>query len=225
MAEFYIVRHGQASFGADNYDKLSELGHQQSIWLGEYFARRNMTFGQLWLGEMVRHQETAGGICQGLNTDISSVTHTGLNEFDFQNIAAAYLTQNPNDVVQKGATPAEFYRLLKKAMGAWSTEQLDPSMLNETWGEFRQRVLDVLNAMRQQNHKDPILLVSSGGAISMLMSIVLELEAKHVIELNMQVRNASYSQFFYNRDSVRLSSFNNVPHLDIPERVGAVTFS
>ena len=121
--------------------------------------------------------------------------------------------------------PAEFYRLLKKAMGAWSSEQLEPSMLNETWTEFRQRVLDVLNAMRQQNHKKPILLVSSGGAISMLMSLVLELEAKHVIELNMQVRNASYSQFFFNRDTVRLSSFNNVPHLDIPERVGAVTFS
>ena len=110
-------------------------------------------------------------------------------------------------------------------MGAWSSEQLEPSMLNETWTEFRQRVLDVLNAMRQQNHKKPILLVSSGGAISMLMSLVLELEAKHVIELNMQVRNASYSQFFFNRDTVRLSSFNNVPHLDIPERVGAVTFS
>ncbi|GAC12107.1 histidine phosphatase family protein [Paraglaciecola chathamensis] len=225
MSEFYIVRHGQASFGAENYDKLSELGHQQSVWLGEYFAQRNMTFGQLWLGQMVRHQETAAGICEGLNTDISSVTHTGLNEFDFQNIAAAYLAQHPNDVVQKGAPPAEFYRLLKKAMGAWSSEQLEPSMLNETWTEFRQRVLDVLNAMRQQNHKKPILLVSSGGAISMLMSLVLELEAKHVIELNMQVRNASYSQFFFNRDTVRLSSFNNVPHLDIPERVGAVTFS
>ena len=110
-------------------------------------------------------------------------------------------------------------------MGAWSNEQLDPSMLNETWGEFRQRVFAVLSAMRKESHDKPILLVSSGGAISMLMSIVLELDAKHVIELNMQVRNASYSHFFFNRDTVRLSSFNNVPHLDVPERVGAITFS
>ena len=175
--------------------------------------------------QYLRHQETAAGICKGLNTDIASTTHTGLNEFDFQNIAAAYLAKHPNDAVQKGAPPAEFYRLLKKAMGAWSAEQLDPSMLNETWGQFRQRVFDVLDVLGQKSHDKPVLLVSSGGAISMLMSIVLELEAKHVIELNMQVRNASYSHFFFNRDTVRLSSFNNVPHLDIPERVGAVTFS
>ena len=225
MSEFYIVRHGQASFGADNYDKLSPLGHQQSDWLGEYLAERNLEFSQLWLGEMVRHQETASGILLGLNTDLETVTHSGLNEFDFQNIATAYLTDHPKDAVQKGAPPAEFYRLLKKAMGAWSNEQLDPSMLKETWGEFRQRVFAVLSAMRKDTHDKPILLVSSGGAISMLMSIVLELDAKHVIELNMQVRNASYSHFFFNRDTVRLSSFNNVPHLDIPERVGAVTFS
>ena len=86
MSEFYIVRHGQASFGADNYDKLSPLGHQQSDWLGEYFAARNLEFSQLWLGEMVRHKETASGICRGLNTQLETVTHTGLNEFDFQNI-------------------------------------------------------------------------------------------------------------------------------------------
>ena len=225
MSEFYIVRHGQASFGADNYDKLSPLGHQQSDWLGEYFAARNLEFSQLWLGEMVRHKETASGICRGLNTQLETVTHTGLNEFDFQNIAAAYLAEHPNDAVQKGAPAADFYRLLKKAMGAWSNEQLDPSMLNETWGEFRQRVFAVLSAMRKESHDKPILLVSSGGAISMLMSIVLELDAKHVIELNMQVRNASYSHFFFNRDTVRLSSFNNVPHLDVPERIGAITFS
>ena len=38
MPEFFLVRHGQASFGADNYDKLSALGHRQARWLGGYFA-------------------------------------------------------------------------------------------------------------------------------------------------------------------------------------------
>ena len=35
----YLVRHGQASFGADDYDQLSDLGHKQSVRLGEYFAQ------------------------------------------------------------------------------------------------------------------------------------------------------------------------------------------
>ena len=37
MGTLYLVRHGQASFGADDYDNLSPLGHQQSQRLGVYF--------------------------------------------------------------------------------------------------------------------------------------------------------------------------------------------
>ena len=44
MAELVLVRHGQASFGAADYDKLSDLGWRQSRWLGEYFAERGITF-------------------------------------------------------------------------------------------------------------------------------------------------------------------------------------
>ncbi len=52
MSEFYLVRHGQASFGAKNYDKLSELGHQQARWLGEYLTARDITFSQAFMGDM-----------------------------------------------------------------------------------------------------------------------------------------------------------------------------
>ena len=34
MGTLYLVRHGQASFGADDYDQLSPLGHQQALRLG-----------------------------------------------------------------------------------------------------------------------------------------------------------------------------------------------
>jgi broad specificity phosphatase PhoE len=39
MGTLYLVRHGQASFGADDYDQLSPLGQQQTVRLGEYFIR------------------------------------------------------------------------------------------------------------------------------------------------------------------------------------------
>lgn len=225
MAEFYLVRHGQASFGARNYDKLSPMGIQQSVWLGEYFARRNISFDSLWRGEMLRHQETAQGICSALSSPPEHQIHSGLNEFDFQNIANAYLEIHPDERVAKDAPPAAFYRLLKKAMGAWSIQALPEQALRETWPQFRSRVEEVLKAICAQNSQQPTLLVSSGGAMSMLISLVLGLKANQVIELNMQIKNAGFSHFFYNRDQVRLGSFNNVPHLDMPERVGAVTFS
>jgi broad specificity phosphatase PhoE len=42
MGTLYLVRHGQASFGADDYDQLSELGRRQSVRLGEYLARQGL---------------------------------------------------------------------------------------------------------------------------------------------------------------------------------------
>ena len=58
MAELVLVRHGQASFGADDYDRLSELGWQQSRWLGEYFRERGAAFDLILRGSLRRHAET-----------------------------------------------------------------------------------------------------------------------------------------------------------------------
>ena len=44
MQKITFVRHGQASYGSDNYDKLSELGHKQTRLLGEYFKKINYQF-------------------------------------------------------------------------------------------------------------------------------------------------------------------------------------
>ena len=65
MTDIYLVRHGQASFGKANYDKLSELGGQQAIWLGDYFKHRNVEFDAVFSGDMVRHHETKEGIASG----------------------------------------------------------------------------------------------------------------------------------------------------------------
>lgn len=225
MSEFYLVRHGQASFGAKNYDKLSELGHQQARWLGEYFEARNIDFAQAFMGDMVRHQETAQGILQGLSGSPTITIDTGLNEFNFKNIGDCYLAANPKSSLPNNPKPADFYRLLKLAMLAWSEDALPKSALEESWADFKARVKIALEAVCSVNSDKPTLIVSSGGAISMLISLVLELEAKQVIELNMQIRNTSISHFYFNQDTIRLSSFNNIPHLDSLDRLDSITFS
>lgn len=225
MSEFYLVRHGQASFGAKNYDKLSELGHQQSRWLGEYFTARNISFSQAFMGDMIRHKETTQGISDGLSQPPVVTIDTGFNEFNFQNIGSSYLSLNPQSRLPDNPKPADFYRLLKLAMYAWSEDLLPKSTLEESWLDFKNRVQGALHSVCQQQSDKPILIVSSGGAISMLMSLVLGLDAKQVIELNMQVRNTSISHFYFNKSSTRLASFNNVPHLDTPDRLDSITFS
>ena len=62
MAQFHLIRHGQASFGAANYDKLSQLGHQQARWLGEYYRARGETFDALVTGDLVRHATFGDGV-------------------------------------------------------------------------------------------------------------------------------------------------------------------
>ena len=71
MSEVYFVRHGQASFGSDNYDQLSPKGHQQARMLGEYFATQQLQFDHILTGDMVRHRETAEGICAGMGIEAS----------------------------------------------------------------------------------------------------------------------------------------------------------
>ena len=110
-------------------------------------------------------------------------------------------------------------------MHAWSEDLLPRNTLEESWGDFKIRVQRALHLACDQNSDKPILIVSSGGAISMIMSLVLGLDAKQVIELNMQVRNTSISHFYFNKSNTRLSSFNNIPHLDSPDRLDSITFS
>lgn len=225
MSEFYLVRHGQASFGAQNYDKLSELGIQQSVWLGEYFRERNIRFDRVLTGTLVRHRETADGICSALPGKVHIDTMPALNEFDFECLAKVYLQLNPDAKPAENAPRAEFYRLLKKAMLEWPAGNLPEAELSETWQQFEQRVSQALDQIKSNFHNDRVLIVSSGGAIAMLLRVVLGFASEHVINLNLQIKNTSFSHFYFNPKQVRLSNFNNVPHLDLVDRKDAVTFS
>lgn len=225
MSEFYLVRHGQASFGAANYDKLSDLGIQQSVWLGEYFAERDIKFSKLLSGTLTRHKETAAGICQSLDYSLNCESYDWFNEFDFETVVRAYLSVNPQYRPPENAPRSEFYRLLKRAMLEWSEDRLPEELLAESWGQFKQRLVIAVRHIQHECADQKVLVVSSGGAISMLMSLVLGYDAENVINLNLQIKNASFSHFYFNHKNVRLSSFNNVPHLDHLQRAGAITFS
>lgn len=225
MTQFYLVRHGQASFGTDNYDKLSELGWQQAKWLGEYFAQRDILFDATVHGDLVRHVETAEGIHQGAGCKVNTLIDKGLNEFDFESLVKAYLTKFPEDRPAKDAPRIVFYGLLKKAMISWYKDELDTEFLPETWQQFNHRVSQALQRICERYHGQNVLIVSSGGAIAMLMSIVLGFDANNVVNLNLQIKNTSFSHFYFNSATVRLSSFNNISHLDMPQRQQAITYS
>nr|WP_250636970.1 phosphoglycerate mutase family protein [Alteromonas stellipolaris] len=114
MTDIYLVRHGQASFGAANYDKLSDLGAQQSKWLGHYFKQRDITFDSVFMGDMVRHRETAEGIAKGAGSLPQANINSELNEFNFQAVATAFLTRYPDQKVPKVRLALNIIACLKK---------------------------------------------------------------------------------------------------------------
>ena len=59
MSTLYLVRHGQASFGTDNYDQLSATGREQVQVLGNYFASLGERIDTIYSGALMRQRETA----------------------------------------------------------------------------------------------------------------------------------------------------------------------
>lgn len=230
MSELYLVRHGQASFGSDNYDQLSELGFQQSRLLGQYFGKRKLCFDHLLAGDLQRHQQTLDGICEGMEyeTPVPYQIHPGLNEYRFESLVRAYMAQFPDDALVQNlavqpTNKKAYYRLLRRVLTAWSEDRLVD--IPETWLDFEQRILDarrMLHNLAESGNR--LLVVSSGGAISLFVGTVLALSPTKVFELNLQMRNTGMSHFYFNRDMMNLSSFNAVPHLDHPGQANLVTY-
>jgi broad specificity phosphatase PhoE len=58
-ATIHLIRHGQAAFGAADYDELSALGRQQSCLLGAALAPLWRDGDRIIVGGMRRHRQTA----------------------------------------------------------------------------------------------------------------------------------------------------------------------
>jgi broad specificity phosphatase PhoE len=220
MAELVLVRHGQASFGADDYDKLSELGWQQSRWLGEYFAERAIAFDRVVRGSLRRHTETLAGIAEGMGQALEGAEDARLNEYDANALLNAHLKGGAKP---QGGDRREHFRILREAMYAWTDGTL-AGAAHEPFAAFHGRVLAALAELRAGKVRRA-LVVSSGGPISTVLAEVLGMPLRGVVDLNLQTRNTGITELQAGASRIHCVSFNNVPHLDRPDRAGALTYS
>ncbi|MDB5929279.1 MAG: Phosphoglycerate mutase [Polaromonas sp.] len=250
MGTLYLVRHGQASFGADDYDVLSPLGHRQSRRLGEYFNYKGVRFEAALTGTLNRQLQTFAGICEGMGVSFetsigagpgqgsseapqaqiepdttSAGVHLlwpGLNEYDS---AAVIATIHPHPLV-KPDTPELYkhhFRLLKDGLTQWMAGVVSPRGM-PSYNEFVAGVTGALEHIRTHCQGN-VLLVSSGGPISTAVGQVLGTSPETTIELNLGIRNASVTEFAFTRKRHRLVTFNTLPHLDAPEHASWITFA
>jgi broad specificity phosphatase PhoE len=222
MGTLYLVRHGQASFGADDYDNLSPLGRQQSVRLGEYWRGKGMTFDAVLVGTLKRHAQTLDGLLDGLGTTASPLQWPGLNEYDS---AAVIATIHP-EPLQKPDTPELYrhhFRLLRDALTQWMNGVTSPKGM-PSYVDFQKGVTSALDHVRTQCEGN-VLLVSSGGPISTAVGHVLGTTPETTIELNLRIRNASVTEFAFTPKRHMLVTYNTLPHLDHADHASWVTYS
>jgi broad specificity phosphatase PhoE len=230
MGQIFLVRHGQASFGSDNYDQLSPLGVEQAKILGTWFARCGQRFDRIVVGGLKRHRQTAEACIAalGAHEQIASHSDDGFNEYDHDEIMCRYRPEfTDSKEIQRFLATHEnakrvFQQEFEKAMARWMGGRFDHEY-KESWQAFRQRCSVALARLMQAGETSQrIVVFTSGGTISALCQSVLGLSDQHVSQLNWSLVNSAVTKLMFQagEDSaqhaprVSLSYLNNYAHLE-----------
>ena len=234
MSTLALVRHGQANFFTDDYDRLSELGKRQSRVLGEYWLEKGVAFDEVYVGTLRRQRETA---------EAAGEAFAAAGKDWPEHVVLPGLDEYPGDVVQEALLPilcerdesfvrlksdyenaAEgeeqyrtFHRLLAGVMQVWISGDHDTNGLMP-WTEFRDGVLSAIDTIRgREGSGRRVAVFSSGGPIAVTVQSVLEAPDRMAGELNWRIRNCSVTELTFSGDRVALDCFNGVAHLTDPE--------
>ena len=222
MGTLYLVRHGQASFGAEDYDQLSELGRRQSVRLGQYLRNKGLRFDAVLTGTLRRHAQTWDGIAEGAGLDLQPMLFPGLNEYDSHAVIEAV---HPMPL-QKPDTPEGYrhhFRLLRDGLAQWMAGVVSPRGM-PSYLDFVHGITSALDLVRRE-HTGNVLLVSSGGPIATAVGHILGTPPETTIELNMRIRNSALTEFAFTPKRHMLLTYNTLPHLDHADYADWVTYA
>ena len=224
MALVLVVRHGQASFGAEDYDVLSETGWAQGRLLGAHLAAEGVRPAAVVRGSMRRHRETTQAMLEGF--DGLSVDDVGVDarwdEFDHLGVVAAH-----PDLPQGGTASLdrrEFQRVFLESTRRWARGE-EPAAGSagypETFADFVARSTGALDDACARAGDGPVLVVTSGGPIGIVAAALVGPEdAEPAITARLWERfntvcvNSSVSRVLVGSTGTRLLSFNEHGHLD-----------
>lgn len=226
MSELYLVRHGQASFGAENYDQLSALGAKQGAALGRYWTSKGLVFDAVYVGPLQRHEQTLTAVSQTYSlapaTCIPELAeHQAMEVFQHMVPQLATRTDQLGEMTRQLAN-GENGRLRLRAFVTftrlWARGEVESGPF-EPWGQFRQRVARGIDQMlRAASGGQRLVAFTSGGVIAAATGYALATAHEQTMGLNAAVYNGSYSVYRFSQPAdglhFSLSQFNAIPHLD-----------
>lgn len=235
MSEIYFIRHGQASFGEENYDRLSPLGVRQAKCLAKHLAAIGKSFDGVYHGEMERQQNTAREFInhyasKGLAVR-APVVSSAFNEYDsftvWQALIPEMLADDPaiaEDLAKIPADQKAFQRVFVPLMARWITGKYKADGIPR-WEEFTRRVKQGVEALMVRHGANKRLVVfTSVGPIIVTVKTALGLSDIKALEISWQLLNASITRIKYNSHGMMLAGFNEVTHLELEGDEGLITY-
>ncbi len=220
MSGIWLLRHGQASLGAADYDQLSDLGFRQAARAGAALAERGVPVDRLVTGSMRRHRQTAAAFLEALGGGLEPEVDEGWNEYDH---IAVLLAHRPDfadnarmaaELDRDGDPAATFARIFFEAVARWVAGAHDDEYA-ESFRGFRARVDDALarlEASLEQGQR--VVVCTSGGVIASACARLLGVPDGNVFRLVRALCNASLSRLTPTSDGLRLVTFNETVHLE-----------
>jgi broad specificity phosphatase PhoE len=204
-----LVRHGQASWGAADYDNLSPLGVEQSALLGEHLASLGIEPTRLWVGGMRRHRQTADADREEAGWDLEPEVDEGWAEFDHVQILEAH-----GDAPDAHGMPiTDFNVLFDAAIRRWTGGEHE-SDYDEPFAVFSDRVDAVVRRAGTSLGKGETGVVfTSGGPIAWAVSRLLDAGVEQWGRLNPVQVNTGYTRLVAGSRGVSLVSVNEQSHL------------
>lgn len=208
MTQITLVRHGQANSASTDEqgcDKLSPLGHEQTAWLGEHMRDTHQAFDSVYCGTLRRHVETAAGMRAQDHATIT--TDARWNELAYFDLSNAYEAFSGAPIP---TTSEEFVKHMPKLFTAWMDGKL--KNIPESFASFEDRVSGAMEDI--STRADRALVITSGGVIGLITRQVLGLNTDNYARTCLSIMNSSSHRFTQIGDTLSLTQFNNIAHLE-----------
>jgi broad specificity phosphatase PhoE len=231
----YMIRHGQASFGKEDYDQLSPLGKRQARILAQHFLDTGFQPDAVYSGTMARQTGTAQEVLsayRAANRKVPDLERlSGFNEYDSAAVIKALFPDMVRDdpslndeLPRMFVSKDSFKRVFEAAMLRWVTGQFDSPEF-ESWEALKARVAGSLRLVMDSHGRGKnIAVFTSGGAIAATVAHVLGISGQRAIRLNWQLVNSSVSRFMYNDERITLAGFNAFAHLEVAGDPSLITY-
>ena len=227
MSTLVLVRHGQASAHATDYDRLSSLGREQGRFLGNYWAEAGERFDRVVVGPLLRQRQTLDAVAEvyrerGLEWPRAEPMpeldeHHGPQVVEHHSADLFREIGSDGTDLEAGGEAGSlrsYLKIYQLGTRRWVLGALDTPAGLEPWTDFRARVKAGIDRLTNGSAGGRrVAAFTSGGATAAAVGAALGLDDTRVLELSWRVKNGSLTELLFSGDRLALETFNTTPHL------------